>query len=160
MPTSSRRCSRRNRTGSQLATEPTAAAARAVLAAAALLLASCSPAADEQANRAAAAPAREKSPHCFFKDTETEGWAVKVADGKAVVTGRAFRSDSRYKAVLLEPKVVGKVAEIRPSITNNDTGFAAEGNWWDLKSEVAAAGLDAVEIRCGSKLVASLPLAG
>jgi hypothetical protein len=132
----------------------------ALFAAAALaLLAGCSPSADEQANRAVEAP-KEKPPHCFFKDSETAGWALKVADGKAVVTGRAFRSDSRYKAVLLEPKIVGRVAEIRPSIANNDTGFAAEGNWWDLKAEIPAEGIEAVEVRCGKKLVASLPLAG
>ena len=138
------------------------APARSAFAAAAglLLLAGCSPAADEQANQAAVEAPKEKPPHCFFKDSETEGWALKVADAKAVVTGRAFRSDSRYKAVLLAPRIVGRVAEIRPSIASNDTGFAAEGNWWDLKAEVPAAGIDAVEIRCGAKLVASLPVAG
>ena len=127
---------------------------------AALLFAGCSeqPAEAPAANQAAAP--KEKPPHCFFKDSETEGWAVQVADGKAVVTGRAFRSDPRYKGVLLEPKIVGRVAEIRPSIANNDTGFAAEGNWWDLKAEVPTAGIEAVEIRCGSKLVASLPVTG
>ena len=158
---SSPRCSRKKRTGSRLATEPKAAPASTALAAAALLaLAACSPGADEPSNGAAQAAPKEKPPHCFFKDSETEGWALKVADGKAVVTGRAYRSDARYKAVLLEPKIVGRVAEIRPSITNNDTGFAAEGNWWDLKGEVPTAGLERVEIRCGSKLVASLPVAG
>ena len=157
---SSPRCSRKKRTGSRLATEPTAAPARSAIAAAALLvLASCSPGADEQSNRTAQAAPKEKPPHCFFKDSETERWALKMADGKAVVTGRAYRSDARYKAVLLEPKIVGRVAEIRPSIANNDTGFAAEGNWWDVKSEVPAAGLERVEIRCGSKLVAALPVA-
>jgi len=158
---SSLRCSRKKLTGSRLATEPRTAPARTVLAAAALLvLAGCSPSAEEQSNRVAQAAPKEKPPHCFFKDSETKGWALKVAEGMAVVTGRAYRSDARYKAVLLEPKIVGRVAEIRPSIANNDTGFAAEGNWWDVKAEVPAAGLERVEIRCGSKLVASLPVAG
>ena len=103
---------------------------------------------------------KERPPHCFFKDSELAGWALEVADGKAVVTGRAFRSDPRYKAVLLEPRVAGSVAEVRPSIANNDTGFAAEGNWWDLKAELPADGLVKVEIRCGEKLVASLPVSG
>ena len=144
-----------------MATEAVPGPGKALSAAFALaLISGCSPAADEKANQAAATPPREKPPHCFFKDSETEGWALKVADDKAVVTGRAFRSDSRYKAVLLEPKIVGRVAEIRPSITNNDTGFAAEDNWWDLKSEVPAGGIDAVEVRCGSKLIATLPVAG
>ena len=129
-----------------------------IFAAAALtLLAGCSPAAEEQANQPAAQTPKEKPPHCFFKDSETKDWAVKVTGDTAVVTGRAFRSDARYKAVLLEPKVVGPVAEVRPSIAVNDTGFASEDNWWDLKSEVPE-GVETVEVRCGSKLIASLPV--
>lgn len=126
---------------------------------AALLFAGCS---DQPAEAppASEAAAKERPPHCFFKDSDTGGWALKVANGSAVVTGRAYRSDPRYKAVLLGPKIVGRVAEIRPSITNNDTGFAAEGNWWDLKAEVPAEAVDTVEVRCGSKLVASLPVTG
>ena len=124
------------------------------------LLAGCSPAAEEQSNQPVAQTPSERPPHCFFKDSETERWALKVADGKAVVTGRAFRSDPRYKAVLLEPKIVGRTAEIRPSIAVNDTGFAAVGNWWDVKGEVPAQGIDTVEVRCGPKLIASLPVTG
>ena len=134
----------------------TAAGAAFVLA----LLAGCSPAADQQPQQNTAEAPKERPPHCFFKDSELDRWALKVANGKAEVTGRAFRSDPRYKAVLLEPKIAGGVAEIRPSISNNDTGFAAEGNWWDLKAEVPAAGIDKVEVRCGEKLVASLPVSG
>ena len=128
---------------------------------AALLATGCSSqsAEDQAANLAAAKPKAEKAPHCFFKDSETKDWAVKVAGESAVVTGRAFRSDARYKAVLLEPKIIGRIAEIRPSIAINDTGFATEDNWWDLKASTPAAAIDAVEVRCGKALVASLPLA-
>jgi hypothetical protein len=101
-----------------------------------------------------------KAPHCFFKDSESKDWAVRVEGGQAVVSGRAFRSDARYKAVLLEPEVEGAVAVVRPSIATNDTGFASEGNWWDVTASIPAAGLDKVEVRCGKKLVASLAPAG
>jgi hypothetical protein len=121
---------------------------------AALLVAGCS---DETAANVAA-PKPEKAPHCFFKDSETKDWAVKVADGQAVVTGRGYRSDARYKVVLLEPKITGRTAEIRPSISVNDTGFATEDNWWDLKASIPAAAIDTIEVRCGKKLLASLPL--
>lgn len=126
---------------------------------AAVLAAGCSDqAAEDAAANAASAAKPEKVPHCFFKDSETEDWALKVADGQAVVTGRGFRSDARYKAVLLEPKISGRTAEIRPSISVNDTGFATEDNWWDLKASIPAAAIDTVEVRCGKKLIASLPL--
>jgi hypothetical protein len=133
---------------------------RVVFAAFAALIAGCSPSGEDQAaNQAAAQPTPEKPPHCFFKDSETKGWAVRVEGDQAVVTGRAFRSDARYKAILLDPKVGGAIAVVRPSITTNDTGFAAEGNWWDLNTTVPTAGIESVEIRCGKALVASLPLA-
>ena len=129
--------------------------------AAAMLVAGCSeqPAQQTSANEAIA-PEPVKAPHCFFKDSETKDWAVRVEGGQAVVSGRAFRSDARYKAVLLEPEVEGAVAVVRPSIATNDTGFASEGNWWDVTASIPAAGLDKVEVRCGKKLVASLALAG
>lgn len=131
-----------------------------ILAALAASISGCSPSEEDQAaNQAAAQPAPKKPPHCFFKDNETKDWAVRVEGDQAVVTGRAYRSDARYKAVLLEPKVSGGVAVVRPSITNNDTGFASEGNWWDLKANIPAKGLNAIEIRCGKALVESLPLA-
>ena len=123
------------------------------------LLAGCSdqPAEPTAANEAVAAKP-EKVPHCFFKDSETKDWSAKVRGGQAVVTGRGFRSDARYKVVLLEPEIDGAVAVVRPSITTNDTGFAAEGNWWDLEAAIPAAGLARVEVRCGKKVFASLDL--
>ncbi len=123
---------------------------------AAVLATGCSKEAADQ--QVVAHPKKEKPPHCFFKPAETKGWALKVVGGEAVVSGRAYRSDARYKAVLLEPKVDGRVAEIRPSIAVNDTGFATEDNWWDLTAKVPAAAIDTIEVRCGSTLVASLAL--
>ncbi|MEO7654985.1 MAG: hypothetical protein ABIS23_04790 [Sphingomicrobium sp.] len=123
-----------------------------------LLVAGCSKEAAEE--QVAAEPKKERPPHCFFKDADTKGWALKIAGDQAVVTGRGFRSDARYKVVLLEPKIIGRVAEIRPSIALNDTGFATEDNWWALEAKVPAAAIDTIEVRCGSKLVASLPLTG
>ena len=126
--------------------------------AAALMVAGCSEQAADNAvaNQAAAPP--EKVPHCFFKDSDTKEWAAKAQGEQVVVTGRVFRSDARYKAILLEPKVDGAVAVVRPSMTSNDTGFAADGNWWDVEARIPAAGLQKVEVRCGKKLVASLDL--
>ena len=126
----------------------------------ALLAAGCTEDPTEQppvANEAAA-PKAEKPPHCFFKAAETKDWAVKVQGGQATVTGRAYRSDPRYKAVLLEPKVEGAVAVVRPSIITNDTGFASPDNWWDVTASIPAAGLEKVEVRCGKTVVASLDL--
>lgn len=129
-----------------------------IIVAGLILGAGCSPAAEEQAQNQAAAPRPEKVPHCFFKDADTKDWSARVEGDQVVVKGRAFRSDARYKAVLLEPKVEGSVAVLRPSISANDTGFAAEGNWWDLTASIPAAGLEKVEVRCGKKVVASLDL--
>ena len=125
---------------------------------AALLAAGCSeqPAATPAANEAAATP--ERVPHCFFKDSETKDWGIKVQGDRAMVTGRGFRSDARYKVVLLEPKIDKAVAVVRPSISTNDTGFASEGNWWDVEAAVPIQGLEKVEVRCGGKLLASLDL--
>jgi hypothetical protein len=108
------------------------------------------------ANQAPAPP--EKVPHCFFKDSDTKEWAAKVEGEQVVVTGRVFRSDARYKAILLEPKIDGAVAVVRPSMTSNDTGFAADGNWWDVEARIPATGVEKVEVRCGKKLVTSLDL--
>jgi hypothetical protein len=125
----------------------------------AILAAGCSqqPTENAAANAAAATPP-EKVPHCFFKDSETRDWAVKVKGDQAIVTGRAFRSDARYKAVLLEPQIEEAIAVVRPSISTNDTGFAAEDNWWDVSASLPARGLHKVEVRCGKKVVASLDL--
>jgi hypothetical protein len=151
-------CAARFRSNGRRTGEDMAMANRSMILLVAALAPGCSeqPAAPPAANQAESRP--EKVPHCFFKDSETKDWAVEVQGGQAVVTGRGFRSDARYKVVLLEPKVDGAIAVVRPSISTNDTGFAADGNWWELKAAVPAAGLAKVEVRCGKKVLASLDL--
>lgn len=130
---------------------------RTIGAALAAMLAGCGQS-QEAAPQPPPKPKAEKAPHCFFKDAEAKDWKLALEGDQAVVTGRAFRSDARYKTVLLDPKIDGRVAVVRPSIANNDTGYAAEGNWWELKASIPAAAIDTVEVRCGKKLLATLPV--
>jgi hypothetical protein len=124
-------------------------------------LASCGQSADENAATNAAKPAkpaREKPRYCFFKDEGTKDWKASVdAKGDVVVKGRAFRADARYKAVLGEPKVNGTSAEVWPSVTANDTGFAAPDNWWEVAATIPNSGqVETVQVRCGKKVLAEL----
>jgi hypothetical protein len=131
-----------------------------ILVTASLILAGCTQNPTEQgpAENQPAAAEPEKVPHCFFKDSETKDWALKTQGDQAVVTGRVYRSDSRYKAMLLEPVIDGPVAVLRPSIVINDSAYGAKDDWWDVEASVPAAGLQKVEVRCGKKVVASLDL--
>jgi hypothetical protein len=124
-------------------------------------LAGCGQSADEQAaNQAAAAP-KEKTPYCFFKDEEAKGWAASADDGNVVVSGKLYREDARYKALLDKPKVTGTTAEVWPTVGQNDTGFAAEGNWWNVKLAIpGSAAVTKVNVRCGAKTFASLDVTG
>lgn len=108
------------------------------------------------ANSAAAKPA--KPAYCFFKDSEMKSWAAKVdKDGNVVVTGKAYRSDSRYRALLSPATLSGTTAEVAPTITQNDTGFGAEENWWDVTETIPnSQAVTAVNVKCGAKTVASL----
>ena len=129
-----------------------------VIVVAAGALAACGQPGNEQAaNQATAAP-KEKTPYCFFKDSDAKGWAASTdKDGNVVVTGKLYREDPRYKAVLEKPKVEGAVAEVWPNIAQNDTGFAAEDNWWDVKLTIpGSAAVTKVNVRCGAKTFASL----
>jgi hypothetical protein len=122
-------------------------------------LAGCGPSADNPpANQAAAAPPQPKVPYCFFKDSETKGWsASRDKDGNIVVKGKAFREDSRYKALLGPPAVSGTSVEVRPTITVNDTGFGAPENWWSIEATIPdSAAIDSVNVRCGAKTLAEL----
>jgi hypothetical protein len=122
-------------------------------------LAACSPSADNAAaNQAAAAPKKEKTPYCFFKDDETKGWSASTdKDGNVVVRGKVYRQDARYKAVLDKPKVEGATAEVWPSVATNDTGYGATDNWWDVKLTIpGSATVGHVSVRCGAKTFASL----
>ena len=130
------------------------------VAAAAALLAGCGQSDNGSNQQAAAAPPKpkKKPAYCFFKDPETKSWAAsRDKDGNIVVKGKAYRSDSRYRAVLQNPTVAGTTAEIWPTIIVNDTGFGAEDNWWDVKSTIPnSAAVDTVTVRCGAKALAEL----
>ena len=125
-------------------------------------LAACGQSSDNSAaNNAAANSAAAEKPkpaYCFFKDSETKSWAAKRGkDGNIVVTGKAYREDSRYKAVLNPAIVTGTTAEIAPTITVNDTGYGAVDNWWDVKATIPnSTAIDTVDVKCGAKTLAEL----
>lgn len=109
------------------------------------------------------APANESAqakpaPYCFFKPSETKDWKATVdKSGNVVVSGKAYREDSRYKALLSPATVSGSTAEVSPSIAQNDTGFAAPDNWWDLTETIPNSNaVDTVTVKCGEDVVATL----
>ena len=128
----------------------------------AALLAGCGQSTDNSAaNNSVANSAAAKKPkpaYCFFKDSETKAWAAKRSkDDNITVTGKVYREDSRYKAVLNPATVTGTKAEIAPTITVNDTGYGAEDNWWDVKATIPnSSAVDTVDVTCGAKTVAEL----
>ena len=128
----------------------------------AALLAGCGQSPDESAaNNGAGNTAAAKKPrpaYCFFKDSETKGWAAKRGkDGNIVVSGKVYREDSRYKAVLSPAAVSGTNAEVAPTIAPNDTGFAARDEWWDVTQTVPnSQSVETVTVKCGDETVATL----
>jgi hypothetical protein len=107
----------------------------------------------------AKAPAAKKKPaYCFFKDAETKSWtASRGKDGSIIVKGKAYREDSRYKAVFGPAIVSGVRAELSPTVTVNDTGFGAPDNWWDVSATIPnSAAIHDVAVTCGSKTLAEL----
>jgi len=131
-----------------------------LLGAAAGLGACCSKGENTASNAAAGNSATTAKPaaYCFFKDTETKEWKLKVdKDGNVVVTGKALAEDARYKAVMAPATVSGASAEVAPTITTNDTGFAAPGNWWALSETIPnSQALMSVTVKCGDETLASL----
>jgi hypothetical protein len=127
----------------------------------AAILAACGQ--DDTSRQAASAPAhpKKKVGYCFFKDSETKGWsAARDKDGNIIVKGKAYRSDSRYKAVLNPATVTGATAELTPTISQNDTGYGAENDWWDVSATIPnSAAVDTVKIICGPKTFADLKVA-
>jgi hypothetical protein len=127
----------------------------------AIALAGCNSSSNDAANQAVAKPAaaakKPRPAYCFFKDSETKGWKAKRdKDGNVVVTGKAYREDSRYQAILKPPTVSGDSAEITPTITPN-TGYAAPDNWWDMSATIPNSGaIMQVTVKCGAKTVATL----
>jgi hypothetical protein len=129
----------------------------------AAVLAGCGKSDNAPSNEAAAntAQPKKKAAYCFFKDHETKAWAAsRGSDGNIMVKGKAYRSDPRYKAVLGEPVVNGSTAEIAPSIVQNDTGYAAPENWWDVSATIPnSAAVETVTVTCGNKSLAELKVA-
>lgn len=109
----------------------------------------------------AIAEAKPKPAYCFFKESETRGWKASVGkDGNVTVKGKAYREDSRYKAVLAPATVTGATAEIAPTITTNDTGYGAQDDWWDVSATIpGSAGVSTVNVVCGARRLATLQVA-
>jgi hypothetical protein len=132
-----------------------------VLIGAAAALGACGRSTDETTANAAAnaaAAAKPKPSYCFFKDNETKGWKAKVDNsGNVVVSGKAYREDSRYQAVLSPATVSGATAELSPTITQNSTGFGAPDDWWDVSQTIPnSSAVTTVNVTCGAKTLASL----
>jgi hypothetical protein len=124
-------------------------------------LAGCGPSAENAAANNAVANAGAEKPrpaYCFFKDSATKEWAAKVdKDGNVVVTGKALAEDARYKAILSPATVSGSSAEIAPTITTNDTGFASPGNWWALSQTIPGSqAVTTITVKCGDETIATL----
>jgi len=127
----------------------------------AALLAGCGQASDRNAPENApanAAAAPKPAAYCFFKPSETKDWKATVDDsGNVVVSGKAYREDSRYKAVLSPATVSGTSAEVAPTIAPNDTGFAARDDWWDVTQTIPnSQAVETVTVKCGDETVATL----
>jgi hypothetical protein len=106
----------------------------------------------------AAASEKPKAAYCFFKDSETKDWKAKAdKDGNVVVTGKAYREDSRYKALLSPASVTGSTAEVAPTIGQNDTAYGAPDNWWPVSETIPASqAVQTVIVKCGEETVATL----
>ena len=130
-----------------------------VLLGVAALLGGCGKS-DDVANQAAtnAAQPKKRPAYCFFKDSETKGWAAsRGKDGNITVKGKAYRQDSRYQAVLGPPDVSGTTATIAPTITQNMTAYGAEDDWWDVTATIPnSSAVDTVNVTCGDKTLATL----
>jgi hypothetical protein len=117
-------------------------------------------AATDNAPANAATAQTSKPAYCFFKDSETKDWKADLdKSGNVVVSGKAYRADSRYKAVLAPAIVSGSSAEISPTVTANDTGYGAAGDWWDVSATIPnSQAITSVHVTCGSKTIAELPV--
>lgn len=132
-----------------------------IMVTAAASLAACGQ--SSQKSEVEKAPANETAQakpaaYCFFKPSETKDWKATVdKSGNVVVSGKAYRQDSRYKALLSPATVSGSKAELSPSIAQNDTGFAARDDWWDVSATIPnSQAVDTVTVKCGEDNVATL----
>ena len=113
--------------------------------------------ANPAANNAAAQP-KKKPAYCFFKEGELKDWTAKRGkDGNITLKGKAHVSDPRYEAILGAPDVSGTTATIAPTIGQNDTGYAAPADTWDVSAAIPnSAAITTVAVTCGDKSVAQL----
>jgi hypothetical protein len=128
----------------------------------AVLLAGCGQSSENAAANEAAinkAQPKKKAAYCFFQDAKMKGWAAsRGKDGNITVKGKAYREDSRYKAVLGPPEISGTTATVTPTIAPND-GYASPDGWWDVSATIqGSAAIDTVVVTCGGKTVASVPV--
>lgn len=129
-----------------------------IMLGATMMLAACGQS-DRDAGKPAAKPmAKKKAAYCFFKEPDTKSWAAsRGKDGNVVVKGKAYRQGPRYKALLGPAVVTGASAELSPTITINDTGFAAVDNWWDVSATIPnSAAVNSVTVSCGARTLAKL----
>lgn len=134
-----------------------------ILFCAAAGLGACGQSSDNAGNNAVANSAATETPkpaYCFFKDSETKDWKGKLdKSGNVVVSGKVYREDPRYKAILSPATVTGAAAEIAPTITVNDTGFASPDNWWPVTATIPnSQAVDTVTIRCGGKTLVTIKM--
>ena len=136
-----------------------------IVLAAAASLAGCGPAADQASTRnaaanAAAAGAVKHPTYCFFKEGKTERWSSAVdRAGNVVVKGRAYRADSRYKAAFTDRERSGTAATLWLAVVQNDTGYAAPDDWWDVTETIPdSGGVERVTVKCGKTVLAELPV--
>lgn len=112
----------------------------------------------QKTSASAAAPKKERPSYCFFKDSETKGWAAsRDKDGNVLVTGKAYREDSRYQAQMGKMDVSGSTATVWPTIAPNMTAYGAPNDWWDVKGTIpSSSNVTEVSVRCGEKTLALL----
>ena len=134
-----------------------------ILCGAVAVLAGCGPSAekatsDNAAANSSAAEAPKPAPYCFFKDSETKGWKATVdKSGNVVVTGKAYRQDSRYKALLSPATVSGTTAEVAPTIAQNDGPYGAPDDWWTVSEKIPdSQSVETVTVKCGDQTIATL----
>jgi len=135
-----------------------------ILFCAAASLCACGQSTDNAAKDGAANNAAAEAPkpaYCFFKDSETKDWKAKLdKSGNVVITGKAYREDPRYKAILSPAAINGMTADIAPTITVNDTGYASPDNWWPITATIPnSQSVETVNVKCGDKTLKTIKLA-
>ena len=132
-----------------------------LLAGAVAALTGCNQPADNTSEKVptnAAAPAPKHPTYCFFKDSDTKGWAAsRDAAGNISIKGKGHLDDNRYAAELSQPEISGTSASLWLTMGPNTNAYGAPGNWWDVTATVpGSSGVDAVTVMCGAKTVAQL----